>query len=191
MRKFTLICCLVFVAMLNGPRSSAQDSTPAAEPTKAPQTPAHFYRLEFVVQELGAEGKPTNSRSYTATISTDSRDHGTSIRTGSKLPIATGSASSGSGKELFDTQWQYVDVGVNIDVHSAREVGRQLSLELIADVSSMAAPNDANIHHPVIRQNKWQAIVLIPIGKATVVFTSDSLDSKGSMQVVATVTPVQ
>ena len=35
------------------------------------------------------------------------------------------------------------------------------------------------------------AIVLIPIGKATVVFTSDSLDSKGSMQVVATVTPLQ
>lgn len=191
MRKLMLICCLVFVAMLNGPRASGQDSSPAAESTKVLPAPAHFYHLDFVVQELGADGKPTNSRSYSSTVSTDSRDHGTSIRTGSKLPIATGSASSGSGKELFDTQWQYVDVGVNIDVHSAREVSRQLSLELIADVSSMAAPNDASIHHPVIRQNKWQASVLIPIGKATVVFTSDSLDSKGSMQIVATATALQ
>jgi hypothetical protein len=191
MRKIALICCLAFLTMSLGQRSFAQESTPAPEPTKASQAPAHFYHLDFVVQELGADGKPANSRSYSATVSTDPRDHGTSIRTGSKLPIATGSSSSSNGKELFDTQWQYVDVGVNIDVHSAREVGRQLSLELIADVSSMAAPSDANIHHPVIRQNKWQASVLIPIGKATVVFTSDSLDSKGSMQIVATATALQ
>jgi hypothetical protein len=139
MRKIALICCLAFLTMSLGQRSFAQESTPAPEPTKASQAPAHFYHLDFVVQELGADGKPANSRSYSATVSTDPRDHGTSIRTGSKLPIATGSSSSSNGKELFDTQWQYVDVGVNIDVHSAREVGRQLSLELIADVSSMAA----------------------------------------------------
>ncbi len=66
-----------------------------------------------------------------------------------------------------------------------------MSLDLIAEVSSMAAPNDASIHQPVIRQNKWQASVLIPIGKATVVFTSDSLDSKSSMQVVMTATALQ
>lgn len=191
MRKLALICCLAFLTMSFGQISFAQESTPAPEATKAPQSPAHFYHLDFVVQELGADGKPTNSRSYSSTVSTDPHDHGTSIRTGSKLPIATGSSSSGNGRELLDTQWQYVDVGVNIDVHSAREVGRQLSLELIADVSSMATPSDANIHHPVIRQNKWQASALIPIGKATVVFTSDSLDSKGSMQIVATATALQ
>ena len=191
MRKLALVCCFAILTMPFGLKTFAQESTPAPEPTKAPQTPGHFYHIDFVVQELGADGKPVNSRSYSATVSTDPRDHGTSIRTGSKLPIATGSSSSSDGKELFDTQWQYVDVGVNIDVHNAREVGRQLSLDLIADLSSMAATEDASIHHPVIRQNKWQASVLIPIGKATVVFTSDSLDSKGSMQIVATATALQ
>ncbi len=191
MRKSTLIFFVLALAVSFGQIGFAQDPPQVPESARAAEAPAHFYHLDFVIQELGADGKPANSRSYSATVSTDPRDHGTSIRTGSKLPIATGSSSSSNGKELFDTQWQYVDVGVNIDVHSAREAGRQLSLELIADVSSMAAPSDPNLHHPVIRQNKWQASVLIPIGKATVVFTSDSLDSKGSMQVVVTATPLQ
>ena len=187
MRKLALVCCFAILTMSFGLRTLAQESAPAPEPTKASQAPGHFYHIDFVVQELGADGKPTNSRSYAATVSTDPRDHGTSIRTGSKIPIATGSSSS----SILPTQWQYVDVGVNIDAHNAREIGRQLSLDLVADVSSMGAPNDASLNHPVIRQNKWQASVLIPVGKAVVVFTSDSLDSKGSMQVVATATPLQ
>jgi hypothetical protein len=80
---------------------------------------------------------------------------------------------------------------VNIDAHNAHEMGHQLSLDLVADVSSIAPTDDGRIHRPVIRQNKWQSSVLIPVGKATVVFTSDSLDSKGSMQVVATATALQ
>jgi len=191
MRKLVLICCLAFLTMSFGQRSFAQESTPAAEQTKASQSPAHFYHLDFVVQELGVDGKPTNSRSYTAIVSTDSHDHGTSIRTGSKIPIATGSYSAGASQALVNTQYQYVDVGVNIDAHNTREIGRQLSLDLIAEVSSVAPTNDASIHQPVIRQNKWQASILIPIGKATVVFTSDSLDSKSSMQVVMTATALQ
>jgi type II secretory pathway component GspD/PulD (secretin) len=90
-------------------------------------------------------------------------------------------------------QFQYQDVGVNIDVKPAHEIGRQLSFDLRADITS-AADNveiDTKIHEPIVRQNKWQAVVLIPIGKPTVVFTSDTLDSKGSMQLVVTATPVQ
>jgi hypothetical protein len=189
MRKLALICCLAFLTMSFGQRSFAQESTPAPEPNKAPQMPVHFYHLDFVVQEMGADGKPANSRSYTATVSTDSHDHGTSIRTGSKIPIATG--SSGSGPALVNTQWQYIDVGVNLDVRNTHEIGRQLSLDLVAEVTSVGSTTDASLHQPVIRQNKWQASVLIPIGKATVVFTSDSLDNKGSMQVVATATALQ
>jgi hypothetical protein len=192
MRKLTLICCLVSATMVFGQRSFAQESAPPPEPAKASQAPAHFYRLDFVVQEMGADGKSTNTRSYTATVSTDSRDHGTSVRTNSRIPIAIGSPQKGSnGEEIGNTQWQYQNVGVDIDARNAREIGRQLSLDLVADVSSVAGMSDATLHQPVIRQNKWQASILIPIGKATVVFTSDSLDSKGSMQVVVTATALQ
>jgi hypothetical protein len=189
MRKLTFIGCLVFFTMLFGPKCLAQEATNDSGPTKVSQGPAHFYHLDFVIQETGADGKPTNSRTYTATVSTDSRDHGTSIRTNSRIPIPI--SSSSEGQALVNTQFQYVDVGVNIDAHNAREIGRQLSLDLVADVSSVAPTTDVRIHQPVIRQNKWQASVLITIGKAVVVFTSDSLDSKGSMQVVVTATPMQ
>ena len=60
-----------------------------------------------------------------------------------------------------------------------------------ADVSSIGSPVDTGIHAAVTRQNKWQATVLIPIGKSTVVFSSDTLDNKSSMQVVATATLLQ
>jgi hypothetical protein len=191
MRKSILIFCFLAVSGPLGYFAVAQDSAKAQEPVKASEGPAHFYHLDFVVQELGSDGKPTNSRSYAATVSTGIHDRGTSIRTGSRIPIATGSSSSSSNQALVNTQWQYQDVGVNIDARNTREVGRQLSLDLVAAVSSIGATNDPNLHQPVIRENKWQASVLIPVGKAAVVFTSDSLDSKGSMQVVVTATPLQ
>jgi len=118
------------------------------------------------VQELSKEGKPTNSRTYTTTLSTDS--HGpASIRTNFKIPIVVSETSSNNASSP-NVQFQYQDIGVNIDAMRAREVGHQLSVDLTANITSVAENLDARLHEPIIRQNKWQAIVLIPIGKATV-----------------------
>lgn len=189
MRKITLLSMLLF-AFVFAIRCSAQDEPKAAQPNQA-QTPGHYYHLEIVVQELSKEGKPTNSRTYTTTVGTGMRESA-SIRTDSRIPIVTGSyASAASSSALVNTQFQYQDVGVNIDVQPVHEIGRQLSFDLKADITSVAENLDARLHEPIIRQNKWQSVVLIPIGKPTVVFTSDALDSKGSMQLVVTATPVQ
>jgi hypothetical protein len=190
MRKLTLIFCFLVLVSF-GRTAFAQDPPNAQEQAKAPDAAAHFYHLDFVVQEMGADGKPTNSRTYTSTVSTGPRDRGASIRTGSRIPVPTGASSANESQALVNTQFQYVDVGVNIDARNAREAGRQLSLDLNADISSIAPTMDPRVRQPVIRQNKWQASVLIPIGKPTIVFTSDSLDSKGSMQVVMTATALQ
>ena len=192
MRKTILTCCILLAAAEFAPRAFAQDAPKPPETAKAPEPPAHYYHLELVVQELGADGKATNSRSYTTTVSTDSREAQASIRTGSRIPIATGSYSSGGdNKPLVNTQFQYIDVGVNIDARRTHEIGRELSIDLTADVSSLASATDPALHQPVVRQNKWQAVVLIPVGKPTVVFTSDALDNKGSMQLTVTATPLQ
>ena len=183
-RTIALSCLLLFLFpfML---RASAQDEPKQAESAKAEEQSVHYYHLEFVVQDLGTDGKPTNTRTYTTSVSTstDGRDY-TSIRTQSRIPILT--ENNGS-----NTSYQYQDVGVNIDVHRALELGRQLSFQLNATISSVADTRDAKLPLPVIRENKWQANVLIPIGKPTIVFTSDTLDSKGSMQLVVTATPAQ
>jgi len=92
-----------------------------------------------------------------------------------------------------NTQFQYQDVGVHIDVRYVHEIGRLLTLNLAADISSLggSAPIGTNLHQPIMRQNKWEAVVLIPIGKSTVVFSSDDLDNKGSMQMLVTATLLQ
>jgi hypothetical protein len=189
MRRLTFVSCLLLATIAFAPRALAQDQPKPAEPAKAPEPPAHFYHLELVVQELGTDHKPVNSRTYTTTVSTDYRGSA-SIRTNSKIPIVTGSMSSANSPALTNTQFQYQDIGVNIDIRRTQEVGRQLSFDVTANVSSVAE-TDPHLHEPIIRQNQWQAVVLIPIGKPTVVCTSDTLDSKGSMQLVVTATPLQ
>ncbi len=193
MRKTILIWCLLLAAAAFVPPTFAQDTPRPTETAKAPEPPTHYYHLEIVVQELGADGKTTNSRSYTTTVSTDSREAQSSIRVGSRIPIATGTISKEgeSNQALLNTQFQYIDVGVKIDAERTREIGRQLSIGLSADVSSVASATDPALHQPVVRQNKWSAVVLIAVGKPTVVFTSDSLDSKGSMQLLVTATLIQ
>jgi hypothetical protein len=187
--QIMLTCCVLILVPSLGGKVLAQESAKPQDAVKTPEPPAHFYHLEFVVQETGADGKPTNSRTYSGTVSTGRTDRGFSTRTGSRVPIATGAFGQGESK---NTQFQFIDVGVNIDARDARDEGDKLALSLAADVSSLAGTqNISGVNEPVVRQNKWQASVLLPIGKPTVVFTSDVLDSKGGMQLLVTVTPVK
>jgi len=59
------------------------------------------------------------------------------LKIGDRVPIATGSFSGGGGASvspLVNTQFQYLDVGVNIDVtphiHPDREVTLKMTLEI-------------------------------------------------------------
>lgn len=195
MRKITFFCTVLLLTLAFRQSAFAQNATGEQSSPKAQDTtqaPAvHYYHLDFVIDELGSDGKPVNSRTYTTTVNTDTHST-TSIRTGSRIPIAVGSFTSGGGKvsAVADTQFQYQEVGINIDVRHVQEIGRQLALDLTAELSGVAA-TDQNLHEPVFRENRWQASVIIPIGKQSVVFTSDSIDSKGSTRVLVTATPIQ
>jgi hypothetical protein len=182
----TMFFCLTFLGVSWSHKVAAQEAPKAAETPKAPEGPAHYYRLEFVVQELGADGKPANSRTYSNTASTDRSDLNASIRTGSRVPVATGGANGAP------SNFQYMDVGVNIDARNTHEVNGKLAISLVAEVSSLATPTGlSQPSTPVVRNNRWQAPVLLPLNKPTVVFTSDALDTKGNMQLVVTATPMQ
>ena len=190
MRKVTILFSLMLLALPSGRKAFTQDAPAVADTAKPAPAPGHYYHLEFVVQELGSDGKPVNSRSYSTTASTDKTDTYGSIRAGSRIPVATGTHTNANGTEKAD--FQYVDVGVNFDVRgTAHEIGDKLSFNLVADISSLADPHSpSGSPDPILRQNRWQAAVLIPIGKPAVVFASDDLDSKGSLQVVVTATPI-
>jgi len=199
MRKITVVCCLLLLIPALAMRVRAQETAKAPETSKTPEPPAHYYHLEYVVQELGGDGKPTNSRTYSTIVGTERHEQFSAIRTGSRVPIITGAlqspVSNPNGNSKLEYQYQYVDVGVNIDTQNVREIGHQLAIDLKAEITALAESGSSTastmLNDPVIRQNTWQASVLIPIGKPTVVFSSDALDSKGGMHFVVTATPLQ
>jgi hypothetical protein len=198
MRKIVILCSLLLLVPAFASKASAQEPASKAPASTQPPEPVHYYHFDFVVEDLDTTGKVVNSRSYTTTVDTEPH-YLASIRTGSRIPVITGTAGG-------NTQYTYIDLGVEVDVRDVHTVGQQLAFDLIANLSGEATPTPGSssagqqsrwetdpklLHEPVIRQNKWQSRVLVPIGKRTVVFTSDSLDSKGSTRVVVTATPIE
>ncbi len=199
MRKATILCCFLLFVPTLAMRARAQDAPKPPEAAKAPEPPAHYYHFEYAVQEVGSDGKPTNSRTYSMVVSTE-RNERFSVRTGSRVPIITSALHGAKGDGEPEIQYQYLDVGVNIDARDIHEIGSQLAFHLDAEVSGLAddgasagsaASNSGLANGPVIRQNSWRASVVIPVGKPTVVFTSDALENKSGMQLVMTATPVK
>jgi hypothetical protein len=183
MRRWMAVCLMAVAMIALTGAAVGQDAAKPAEPRKA-ETPARFYRVTFTVQEMNTEGKVTNSRSYSMILRTDAGLN--SIRTGARLPLTTSVDSN--GKPLG---WQYEDVGINIDTLNAREIGSKLSFNINASISSVVTPGDPTASKPVLRNNKWNSYVLVPLGKPAVVFESDDLDSKGSLQMVVKATPIE
>ncbi|HEV2136759.1 MAG TPA: hypothetical protein VGR47_21245 [Terracidiphilus sp.] len=187
MRKIVLICSILLLVPLAAAQAKTQDAADKQPASAAPAGPVHYYHFDFIVEDLDSAGKVVNSRSYSTTVDTEPH-YLTSIRTGSRIPVITGNIAG-------QTQYQYVDVGVDLDVRDVHEAGSNLAFDLTANLSGEASAKEATdtmlAHQPVIRQNKWQSRVIIPIGKRTVVFTSDSLDSKGSTRVVVTARSIE
>jgi hypothetical protein len=142
------------------------------------QTPeaVKYFKMVFVVKEV--EGtKILDSREYSAIASTTTQR--SSIRAGTRVPILTPGT----------TQYNYSDVGVDIDFHSLREIGNNLSLALTADVNTVIQDPENKL--PIVRQYKWNADVIVPIGKPTTVLASEDATMKRQMQLQLTATPVQ
>jgi hypothetical protein len=174
MRRITIFCLALIFFATSKNTFAQQDGKPA-------ESPAHYYQLSFSVQEVGENGKVTNSRAYTTSVSTRANlGERHSIRTGDKVPL----------KPDDKGNLQYLDVGVNIDCWNAQEVAGKLSLLVTANISSTTKATDAT-GPPVIRQNQWSANVLVPVGKPTVIFSSDNLQDKGKIQVELTATRIE
>ena len=87
-------------------------------------------------------------------------DQKATLRIGDRVPIATGSfqpgiVGGGGVSPLVSTQFQYLDVGVNIDItphiHSAHEV----TLKMVLEISSVTGTEDiGGITQPIIGQRR-------------------------------------
>ena len=142
-----------------------------------------YYHLDFAVRELDS-GRLVNARHYATTIATggSGMDYGCTMRTGNKVPVPSGPAVPNESSGAFT----YIDLGVNIDCRSAKEIQGSLALNVAAEISNAATSSSP----PLIRQTKWSANVIVQIGKPTVIFSSDDITTKGQMQLELTATPI-
>jgi general secretion pathway protein D len=101
------------------------------------------------------------------------------VRIGDRVPIATGSFQAGVGvgatagtglvNPLVNTQFQYLDVGVNIDVTPRVHPDGEVSLKLLVDVSSVTGEqNIGGIQQPVISQRKIEHEVRLKDGEVSI-----------------------
>ncbi|MDQ6759518.1 MAG: hypothetical protein M3Z32_06585 [Acidobacteriota bacterium] len=143
------------------------------------QESLQFYKLEFTVKDM--EGaRALSSRTYS--MVTGAGMANSSIRAGSKVPIP---ASPGSTQPFT-----FIELGVNIDCRAIKEVQNELSLNVTADISS-TGQEAASSAYPIIRQNKWSSSVVVPLRKATLIFSSDDVTTKRQIQLELTATPVK
>jgi general secretion pathway protein D len=94
-----------------------------------------------------------------------------SLKIGDRVPVATGSFQPGIGgvgiNPLVNTQFQYLAVGVNIDVTPRIHANGDVTLKVAMDISSVTGQsNIGGISQPVIGQRKIEHEVRLREGEA-------------------------
>jgi general secretion pathway protein D len=95
-----------------------------------------------------------------------------SLKIGDRVPVATGSFQPGIGgvgiNPLVNTQFQYLDVGVNIDITPRVHAGREVSLKMSMDVSAVDSyVSIGGISQPVIGQRKIENEIRLKDGEVS------------------------
>jgi general secretion pathway protein D len=101
------------------------------------------------------------------------------LKIGDRVPVATGSFQAGVGvgvgtgtgvvNPLVNTQFQYIDVGVNIDVTPRVHPDGDVSMKLVVEVSQITGTSSiGGINQPVISQRKVEHDVRLKDGEVSV-----------------------
>jgi general secretion pathway protein D len=93
-----------------------------------------------------------------------------SLKIGDRVPVATGSFQPGIGgvgiNPLVNTQFQYLDVGVNIDITPKVHAGGEVSLKISMDISSVTGTSSiGGISQPIIGQRKIEHEIRLKEGE--------------------------
>ncbi|MGB0123311.1 MAG: cohesin domain-containing protein, partial [Silvibacterium sp.] len=96
-----------------------------------------------------------------------------SLKIGEKIPVATGSYQTGAAtaivSSLVNTQFQYLDVGVNIKIKPTVHYDRDVTLKLTIEVSSTnGTSNLGGINEPIITQRTVDQTIRLKEGEANI-----------------------
>ena len=94
------------------------------------------------------------------------------LRVGDRVPVATGSFQAGSAtgiNPLVNTQFQYIDVGVNADITPRVHPDHEVSLKISIEVSSVTGTATiGGIQQPIISQRKIEHDIRLKEGEASI-----------------------
>jgi general secretion pathway protein D len=101
------------------------------------------------------------------------------LRVGDRVPVATGSFQAGVGvgstagagfvNPLVNTQFQYIDVGVNVDITPHVHANREISLKVQVEVSSVTGQSTiGGISQPIISQRKIEHEIRLKEGEISI-----------------------
>jgi len=169
-----LLACLLPVV------STAQLPTPV--PTKQL---AHTYRLTYTLTVMEA-GKRVGVQHFSLTISAPTNR--AQMKLGEKIPVATGSYSADGKATGVQTQFTYLDIGLNIDATLIEEPnGVQLHSKVEQSSVAPVPAKISDISEPIIRQMVLDNTSVIAPGKSVVLGSLDIPDSTRHSDIEVTV----
>jgi general secretion pathway protein D len=172
---------------LQPPTSSTSTTCPTGSTTCTPSSSstsptlynlAHLNSNDFAVTIGTATANALLNDSNTKILqnprirSTDSQK--ATMKIGSRIPIATGSFQSGVGvaaavTPLAETQFNYIDVGVNIDMTPTVHYNHDVTLKLAIEVSSESGSTTIEgVTEPIIAQKKSEQTIRLREGEASI-----------------------
>jgi hypothetical protein len=132
--------------------------------------PRKTYRLTYTVRDMD-DNKQIGIQHFSLIVVSGAR---TTLKSGSKIPIVTGSTSETNGSK---SEFTYVDVGLNIDA-SLDESASGVRLRTRIDRANvMEEKSISGVQTPVIRQTALEGTSILTQGKQAVL---GSLDIPGS-----------
>ncbi|MEO8595653.1 MAG: hypothetical protein ABI759_20205 [Candidatus Solibacter sp.] len=124
------------------------------------------YKVDFTIRDTGDAGGKAG-RKYTLMVN---RNVKSSFKIGNRVPIATGASSTGVAA---NTQFTYIDVGLNIDCLVA-ERGPKIAMHADLDVSTAVMPEKTSaVPNPTISSIRLNIDTTVDPSKPTVIASFD------------------
>lgn len=147
--------------------------------------PKKLFRLTYTISEMDG-GKRTNMEHFSMMAADGQR---VTLKQGSKVPIATGSYSS-SGSVGVQTQFQYLDLGMNFDATAVSIAGGAVLKSKVEQSSAAGDTVIAEVREPVIRQATLEGTSIAKLGKPLMLGSLDIPGSTAHLDVEVTVEEV-
>ena len=167
--KIMMLAAMLGVSLCSHATACAQEKPKAEEKANTPKDITAL-RVQVMLAEYESE-KKVSSLPYTLLVNAPGPL--TRIRMGLRVPIATGGVPGPAGV-VMNTQFQYQDIGTNLDCSASKEQDGRFNLHLSVERSSVYTPssgrlsiggNEISSGHPVVQTFRSEFDLLIHDGQ--------------------------